>query len=277
MFKWYRKETFLLNPKWHKLRWGLLIASVSILLIGWLFYTPPGFWGKMQGLGFAVCHQSPTHSFHAFERSMPLCARCTGMYLGALIAILMQITRRKERLNAFPKTYFLVFFGLFLAGFAVDGFNSLFAKGFNIHLYDTQNWMRLTTGLGVGWGMGAMVGPAIHQSVWKKSTDQPFFSKPIQILWLILFSAVPVAGMLLEIDIITAVFSSLAAMTVPFFLSFLHMLLVIMATFKENTFDTWQQLLPYWLTGLLVAFLQIYIFSWVRVSAFGTWDPFLLP
>lgn len=277
MFKWYRKETFALDPKWRKLRWGLLIASQSMLLLGWLLYTPPGFWGKLQGLGFAVCHQSPTHSFHFHDHSMPLCARCTGMYLGALITMLMQIRRRNERLNAFPKPFFLVAFGLFLAGFAVDGFNSLFAKGFDIHLYDTQNWMRLITGLGVGWGMGALIGPAIHQSVWVKSTNAAFFSKPVQLLWLVLFSAVPAAGMLLQIDIITAITAVLTAVTVPFFLSLLHMLLIIMATFKENTFESWRQLLPYWLAGVVVAFLQIYVFSWVRVAAFGTWEPFLLP
>lgn len=277
MFKWYRKETFALDPKWHKLRWGLLLSALAILLGGWLLYTPPGFWGKMQGLGFAVCHQSPTHSFHFHGLSMPLCARCTGMYLGALIAMLMQLRRRSERLNAFPKWYFLVVFGLFLAAFAIDGFNSLFAKGFDIHLYDTQNWMRLLSGLGVGWGMGALVGPAFHQSVWSKSTNAPFFSKPIQLLWLILFSIVPVTGMLLNIPWITAITAVITPLAVPFFLSTLHTLLILMATFKENSITTWKQLLPYWLGGVILAFLQIFLFSWARVATFGSWEPFLLP
>lgn len=277
MLKWYRKETFALKPKWHKLRWGLLIASLVVLIGGWLLYTPPGLWGKMQGLGFAVCHQSPTHSFQAFGRSMPLCARCTGMYFGALVAILLQIPRRNERLAAFPKPYFLVFFGLFLAGFAVDGFNSLFAKSLGIDLYETQNWMRLVTGLGVGWGMGALVGSALHQTVWKNSTAAPFFAKPVQILWLVLLSAGPAVGLLLEIDILTAIVAIITPLTVPFFLSLLHMLLILMATFKENTIESWGELLPYWLSGVLLAFVQIYVFSWARVSAFGSWEPFLLP
>lgn len=277
MLKWYRKETFTLDPCWHKLRWRLLIAALVVLIGGWLLYTPAGLWGKMQGLGFAVCHQSPTHSFHFHDQSMPLCARCTGLYLGALIAILMQLRRRNERLNAFPKPFFMILFGLFLAALAVDGFNSLFADKFGLNLYQTQNWTRLLTGLGVGWAMGALVGPALHQTAWRSSTDAPFFARPLQMLWLVLFSAVPAAGLLLGIDILTALIAIITALTVPFFLSILHMLLILMVTFKENTFDSWQQLLPYWLGGVIVAFLQIYVFSWARVAAFGSWEPFLLP
>ena len=277
MFKWYRKETFETYPRWRKLRWGLLIGALVILLAGWLLYTPSGFWGKMQGLGFAVCHQSPAHSFHVYDRSMPLCARCTGMYLGALIALVLQFSKRNERMNAFPKAYFLVFFGLFLLGFAIDGFNSLFAERFGLHLYDTQNWMRLITGLGVGWGMGALAGAAFHQTVWMQSKNEAFFAHPIQLVWLILWSAVPAAGLILGIPAITAIVSVIAAVGVPIFLSILYTLLILMVTFKENTLPTWRRVLPYWLGGVMLAFLQIYLFSWARVAAFGSWEPFLIP
>jgi uncharacterized membrane protein len=37
-------------------------------------------------VGAAVCHQLPARSFHLGAAQMPVCARCTGIYLGAALA-----------------------------------------------------------------------------------------------------------------------------------------------------------------------------------------------
>jgi hypothetical protein len=36
--------------------------------------------------GALVCHQKPERSFHLWAAHMPVCARCTGIYLGAAVA-----------------------------------------------------------------------------------------------------------------------------------------------------------------------------------------------
>jgi uncharacterized membrane protein len=36
--------------------------------------------------GALICHQRPERSFHLAGRSMPVCARCTGLYAGAALA-----------------------------------------------------------------------------------------------------------------------------------------------------------------------------------------------
>ncbi len=38
-------------------------------------------------VGSLVCHQKPERSFHAWGAQMPVCARCTGIYLGAAIGL----------------------------------------------------------------------------------------------------------------------------------------------------------------------------------------------
>jgi uncharacterized membrane protein len=40
------------------------------------------------GLGRIVCHQMPARSFHVWMTSLPVCARCTGIYAGAALAAL---------------------------------------------------------------------------------------------------------------------------------------------------------------------------------------------
>jgi len=41
-------------------------------------------------IGSLVCHQKPDRSFHLWATRMPVCARCTGIYLGAVAGILLR-------------------------------------------------------------------------------------------------------------------------------------------------------------------------------------------
>jgi Predicted membrane protein (DUF2085) len=40
------------------------------------------------GVGSLVCHQLPERSYHLWTAQLPVCARCTGIYLGAVVGIL---------------------------------------------------------------------------------------------------------------------------------------------------------------------------------------------
>ncbi|MCD6475499.1 MAG: DUF2085 domain-containing protein, partial [Anaerolineaceae bacterium] len=72
------------DPRWHYARWIMVLVGLGVLMAGWLLFTPAGFFGKLNAIDYAVCHQAPSHSFFIGNRQMPLCARCTGMYLGVL-------------------------------------------------------------------------------------------------------------------------------------------------------------------------------------------------
>ena len=39
-------------------------------------------------VGSLVCHQLPERSYHLWAAQMPVCARCTGIYLGAMLGAL---------------------------------------------------------------------------------------------------------------------------------------------------------------------------------------------
>jgi len=46
-----------------------------------------GEWGALAYLlGSLICHQNPERSFHMAGVQLPVCARCTGVYLGAGLA-----------------------------------------------------------------------------------------------------------------------------------------------------------------------------------------------
>ncbi|HMB82258.1 MAG TPA: DUF2085 domain-containing protein [Vicinamibacterales bacterium] len=51
-------------------------------------------------MGRAVCHQLPARSYYLWGAQMPVCARCTGIYFGALLGIVgaraFQVSRRRS-------------------------------------------------------------------------------------------------------------------------------------------------------------------------------------
>src|SRR5215475_7414277 len=42
-------------------------------------------------IGSLVCHQLPNRSFYFWGSQLPVCARCTGLYVGAALAALASV------------------------------------------------------------------------------------------------------------------------------------------------------------------------------------------
>ena len=61
--------------------------------------APAPFWYGLAfavyGAGSFICHQLPARSFHAWAAQWPVCARCTGIYLGAAVAAVVARIRLK--------------------------------------------------------------------------------------------------------------------------------------------------------------------------------------
>ena len=151
---------------------ALLFAAAGIVLGAWLLYTPGGLLGKADAVGYAVCHRISVRSFMLGERPLPLCARCSGMYMGALLGFILQW--QAGRKGGMPSRKFQVLFALFLLLFAIDGINSYLQLWQGIQpLYITQNWMRLVTGTGLGLAMAGVLFPVFNQSTWADWRNEP--------------------------------------------------------------------------------------------------------
>ncbi len=48
-------------------------------------------------LGSAICHQRPDRSFHVDAAQLPVCARCTGVYVGAAAGAWLALRRWNRR------------------------------------------------------------------------------------------------------------------------------------------------------------------------------------
>ncbi len=168
-----------IGEQWHKprvRRWGVLsIAVATLVLMGFYAVTGEAHLSQhmlLDGadwLGYAVCHRITERSFIVAGRQLPLCARCTGMYLGVATAVLYFWLRGRMRHTELPPWPILLMLLAFIGLMGIDGVNSLLHFFPNApHLYTPQNWLRLLTGMGTGLAMGSFVFPALAQTLWRQ-------------------------------------------------------------------------------------------------------------
>jgi uncharacterized membrane protein len=126
------------------------IAFAALILIAWFWLTPSGLMGKADAIGYAVCHQIGSHSFFIKEGlQMPMCARCSGMYIAAMITLGYLFAFHNKKAGYPPKSIMIIL-ALFVILWLVDGINSfLHLFPFWKFLYEPLNLTRLWTGSGM--------------------------------------------------------------------------------------------------------------------------------
>ena len=79
-------------------RWRrILILACALVVLGYLLFPPLAPLEKANLIGYSICHQIPDRSFHLAEHRLPLCARCTGTYLGVAIGFAALALLRRWR------------------------------------------------------------------------------------------------------------------------------------------------------------------------------------
>lgn len=266
-------------PRWNSKLVRYLIITVAIIVVTlWLFNTPVGLLGKADGVGYAVCHRISERSFHIGDRPLPLCARCSGMYLGAMVGLTyLAITGRKKQ--NFPKWGVAIPLILFVIAFGVDGANSYLylvksiAPGpvANIpNLYIPNNLLRILTGSGMGLGLAVILLPAFNQSVWLQAEEKPALTwKNLPII--ISLTLIVCLLVMTESPFVLYPAAFISAAGVIVLLTMVYTIVWIMLTKQENSFANFRQLWFPLVAGFTIAILQILVIDLLRFWLTGTW------
>ncbi|HEY8323653.1 MAG: DUF2085 domain-containing protein [Ktedonobacterales bacterium] len=244
---------------WDPPTWALLaFAALYLAALAALIFLPgETLLDRLRALDGGICAQLPGHSFYPAGQQLPLCARNTGVYLGFALGFLTLLGAgrvRAARLPRWPVALLLVA----LVGFmAVDGFNSLFLDLGLPHLYQPQNLLRLTTGLGAGVAMVAFIAPVANSLLWRAEDLRASFRSFAQLgvvvpLLLLAFLAVgsQTGWLLYPIALLSSVGLALALALVN---------LVFLLSFSPfiGRFARWRQALPVFTLALTLAVIEL--------------------
>ena len=259
----------------------LAIALSALLLMGFYSVTNPerlahsSLLAGADWMGYGVCHRITSHSFLLNGRQLPFCARCTGMYLSAALTYITLLLAGRSRRSDLPPLPVLVALFILVALMGIDGVNSYSHFFPNApHLYEPKNWLRTLTGLGTGIMMGAVMFPALAQTLWKRQRLQPSIGSLRELggiwliaaaAWLLLLSSQPAIMFVLAV---------ISVMGVLMLLGSINLVIGLILIKKDGVMETWWKAAVAVSIGILLAIAELSVISAMRYALTGTMNGF---
>ncbi len=222
-------------------------------------------------LGYGICHRLPGHSLTIAGRPFPLCARCTGMYLGVVLCLLLfWLMGRLRRTELPPLPILLTLIG-FIGIMGVDGVNSMLHFLPNApHLYTPQNWLRLLTGLGTGLAMGSILLPALAQTLWRQYTPLPMLASWGDLRALLLLAGAALLLALSNQPVVLYVLALVSTAGVLLALGAINAVLGLILLRQDGRAERWQETAVPLALSLLLAIVELSAIGLVRYQLTGT-------
>jgi uncharacterized membrane protein len=269
------------RQKFEKILHWLVPVAAILAFAAWMYLSPEGAFGKLDAIGYAVCHRIDARSFQIDDRQLPLCARCTGEFYAAGAGLLFQVfvSGKKSRL---PSRGIIAALVLFFLAFGIDGGNSYLyllkqtSKGAldNIpNLYTPNNILRLFTGSGMGIALAAVLYPVVNQTLWRSLDTRPALE------WRSLGGLIGIIvaiNLLILTDSLIVLYpiSYLSALGTLSLLVIVFAILWIMIMRQDNTFEHPRELWLPLLAGFTLAMLMLLSIDLFRLQFTGTWGGF---
>jgi len=250
-------------------RLGVFVLTAALIVIGaWLVVMPGGVLGHADLIGYAVCHRIAERSFFIGGQQLPLCARCSGTYLGALAGFGVIFLLGRRRAANLPPVSVLIVLVLFVAAMGFDGVNSyLTLLPILPHLYEPHNWLRLTTGTLEGIALAAVVLPVFNQTMWADATGERSLRNLRELALVVLAGVVVIGIVLAEPPVLLYPLAILSAGSVVWMLTLINSLLATIAARRENRAATWRDAAPMLLIGLAATLAELSTIDFVRAYA----------
>lgn len=264
-------------------RRGLTVALVlaALLVLGFYTVSDPNLLSGHGPLtagdyaGSLVCHRISERSFTIAGRQMPLCARCTGIYLGIALSFVTFLAAGRSRWSELPSTKIMLILVGFIAIMGVDGVNSFSHFFPNVpHVYTPHNWLRLVTGMGTGLALGIIIFPALAQTLWHEQKLVAILRDGHELLGLLVLAGILILLVLSNQPTILYVLGLVSAAGIVVILTSLNSMLLLIFTRRDAQARNWRQTIVPLGIGLALTAAQIYLVAFLRLTYIGTLSGF---
>lgn len=245
-----------------------MLAMLAVgIIVALLLASPHALLDKADRAAFAVCHRLPERTFAFAGRALPLCARCSGTYLGALTGLLILAARGRGRAGRLPPRRYLLVLGVFALAWAVDGANSFltFFPGAP-SLYEPRNILRLITGTLEGLALAAVLLPVLNLTLWRSPEPAPSIRNWRDLAWMLVGGAVVVALVSSEWPALLYPLAVLSGLTIVALLGVVNTLLALIVLRRDGQGQHWRETLTPALLGVMSALIEVALIGIARAA-----------
>jgi uncharacterized membrane protein len=218
-------------------------------------------------LGAGVCGQIPSHSFIIGGRQLPLCARCTGTYLGALLGFWGLAVLKRQRASGLPPNGVLASLISFIVLWGIDGLNSFLTLLPNApHLYQPHNLWRLITGTLQGLALSIIVYPVFSFLLWKETNTRRVLRNWRELDYLLIPGALLIWIVQTQAGFLLYPVATLSILGVLAMLTLVNTMIVLIVTRREGKAESWRDAYLPLLLGLLATLLELSVLGLLRFA-----------
>lgn len=250
-----------------------LAAAYVVALAGLVMFPGATLLDRLRALDGGVCAQLPTHSFFPDQDQLPLCARCTGMYLGFACTVLALWARGRLRSARLPGKWAAILLGLAVAFLAEDGFNSLFNDLGLPHLYQPLNWLRLITGLGTGVAMAAFILPVANTLIWRDEDERESFRSPRQLILMVPVLLLAFLAVNSQASAFLYPVALLSSAGLVMALSLVNVVFVLGISNRSGHFKSWRHAFPILSLAIVLAVIELLALNTLKSSVMASLPP----
>ena len=252
---------------WERLPKALAAAGM-ISIIGLFLIAPPhDLLAKANFIGFALCHRLPERSFFIHDHQLPLCARCTGIYIGLVTGTFFMLIRGRTRAARMPPAGITTTLIGFIVVMGIDGLNSTISVIPGApQLWHTTNFVRIVTGTLYGIALSALFPPFFNSAVWTQPSGERTIQSGRELATMLIAAAVVVGVVLTTADWLLY---PIAIVTIGGALALLSLLnsVIVLSTLKlENALGTWRQMALPLMFGLAMGLIEITLLDALRAA-----------
>ena len=209
-------------------------------------------------LGGGVCGQIPSHSFIIGGRHLPLCARCTGTYLGAVLGLLGLAALRRWRASGLPPNEVLAPLVGFIVLWGIDGLNSFLALLPNApHLYEPHNLLRFITGILNGLALSIIISPVFNFLLWRESNTERVIRSFRELGYLLIPAALLIWIVQTQATFLLYPLSILSMLGVLAMLTLINTMIVLIVTRRQSKAQSWRDAFLPLLLGMAATLLEL--------------------
>ena len=236
----------------------VLAGLAAAMLLVALLVPPHDLLDKADRAAFAVCHRISERTFSLSGRPLPLCARCSGVYLGALAGLVVLLLRGRGTAGMFPRPRFQVILGLFVLAWAIDGLNS-YLTFFPMlpHLYQPMNSLRLLTGTLQGLVLAAILLPVFNLAAWAGVDERPVLDSWRDLAWMLAGGTVVITLVSSGWDLLLYPLALLSGLVIIGLFGILNSAGILALLGRAGRVDHWHTLVAPYLAGLAMAAIEL--------------------